>query len=41
MDIKEQLNNYKSLKTPTSVYSQKLLVSIHDKYDDFKKVEEK
>lgn len=40
-DIKQMLENYKSIQTAPTIYSQKLLVNIHDKYAEFKEVEVK
>jgi CII-binding regulator of phage lambda lysogenization HflD len=39
-DIKQMLENYKSIQTEPTIYSQKLLVNIHDKYTEFKDVED-
>lgn len=41
LEIKQMLETYKSLQTTPTIYSQKILVSIHDKYTEFKEVEDK
>ena len=40
-DIKQMLETYKSQTDIPTIYSQKLLVNIHDKYTEFKDVEDK
>lgn len=40
-EIKQMLETYKSIQTTPTIYSQKILVSIHDKYTEFKEVEDK
>ena len=41
VDIKQMLETYKSQTDIPTIYSQKLLVNIHDKYTEFREVEDK